>query len=217
MIVTKIELEVKIMLKAVIFDLDGVLLDNTQLIVEIFQEAARRSGLKVPDKKSVIDTLGLVWVEMVERLLRRDKKYRKIIHKVWIEKEGNMKTMPGARKVLNNLKTKKAIVTSGTRPFVKRILKNLINYFDLIITQESTEKHKPNPEPLLLACNKLKIKPAEAVYVGDRLIDFETAKNAGMDFIGILSGGTSKEEFKKAGVKKIIKSLTELSELLDRI
>ncbi len=202
------------MLKAVIFDLDGVLLDNTQLIVEAFQEAARRSGVEVPDEKSVIATLGFIGKKMIQILLGNDEKYEKILSQVWNEKEKKMKLMPGVKKVLNDLKAKKAIVTSGTKAFVIKRTKDLINYFDLIVTQESTEKHKPNPEPLLLACEKLKIKLAEAVYVGDRLIDFETAKNAGMDFIGILSGGTSKKEFQKAGVKKIISTLGELLEIV---
>ena len=122
--------------------------------------------------------------------------------------------MKGAEKVLTSLNMKKAIVTSVAEPYLRRILKGFVDYFNVIITQELTEKHKPNPEPLLLACQKLNIKPEEAVYVGDRIIDFETAKNAGMDFIGILSGGTSKEEFEKAGVKKIIKSLSDLLSII---
>lgn len=202
------------MLKAVIFDLDGVLLDNTQLIVEIFQEAARRSGLKVPDAKSVIATLGLIGKDMVEIVLGNGEKYREMLMQVWMEKEKEMKLMPGVELVLKELKTKKAIVTSAPKLTAKRRLCDFIGYFEAIITQESTEKHKPYPDPLLLACKKLKIKPKEAVYIGDRLIDFETAKNAGTDFIGILSGGTSEEEFKKAGVRKIINSLDELTKIV---
>jgi pyrophosphatase PpaX len=200
------------MLKAVIFDLDGVLLDNTQLIVEIFQEAAKRSGLKVPDKKSVIATLGLVGRDMIEILL--GKKHVETLTQVWMKREKEMKSMPGIREVLNVLKTKKAVVTSAPASITNRRLKDFIDYFDVVVTSESTKKHKPDPEPLLFACEKLKIKPKEAVYVGDRLIDFETAKNAGMDFIGILSGGTSKAEFKKAGVTKIIDSLNELLDII---
>jgi len=202
------------MLKAVIFDLDGVLLDNTQLIVEIFQEAARRSGLKVPDKKSVTDTLGLIAIDMVEIILGKGEKSKEILHQVWMEKEKEMKFMPGIRETLDRLVTKKAVVTSASTLFAKRRLKEFLDYFEVIITQESTKKHKPDSEPLLLACKKLCVKPRETVYVGDRLIDFETAKNAGTDFIGILSGGTSREEFKKVGVKKIINSLGELLNII---
>ena len=198
------------MLKAVIFDFDGVLADNTSVIIEIFQETARRTGLRIPAGKEVIAALGLIEKEMFEKLFGNYEKYQQILTDVWMEKQKEAKLMPETKKVLQSLKTKKAIVTSAPDEFVRDSLGSFVTYFDAIITQESTEKHKPYPEPLLLACKKLKIKPAEAVYIGDRIIDFETARNAGMDFIGMLSGGTSKGEFKKAGVKKIISSLSEL-------
>ena len=151
---------------------------------------------------------------MSKRIFGEDERYKEILNKTWMKYENGMKLMEGVENVLASLNIKKAIVTSAAEPYLKRILKDFINYFDTIVTQELTKNHKPEPEPLLLACKKLEIKPAEAVYVGDRLIDFETAKNAGMDFIGILSGGTSEEEFKKAGVKKMTSSLIDLLNIL---
>jgi len=205
---------IKHMLKAVIFDLNGVLMDDTLDFVKVFQEAAEENGLKIPTKEDVISTLGLTWSVMTKKILGDDEKYKPTLERIWKKYEDGMKLMPGVEKIIIGLKMKKAIVTSAGEDYVKRILKNLVSQFDVIITQESTKKHKPDPEPLFFACDKLGIKPEEAVYVGDRIIDFETAKNAGMDFIGILSGGTSEEEFKKSGVTKIIKSLGELLEIV---
>ncbi len=71
------------MIKAVIFDLDGVLLDNTPIIIKIFQEDAKMAGIKIPDKKSIMNTLGFTWTEMVEKLLGKDQKYKKIHREVW--------------------------------------------------------------------------------------------------------------------------------------
>jgi len=189
-------------------------MDDTFDFVKVFQEAAKENGLKIPTKEDVINTLGLTWSVMTKKILGDDEKYKLTLERIWKKYEKEMKPMPGVEKIISNLKIKKAIVTSAREEYVRRVLEHLVDYFEAIITQESTEKHKPNPEPLLLACKKLKIKPAEAVYVGDRIIDFETAQNAGMDFIGILSGGTSKEEFKKSGVKKIISSLGELLNII---
>jgi HAD superfamily hydrolase (TIGR01549 family) len=202
------------MLKAVIFDFNGVLMDDTFYIVKLYQETARENGLRIPTEKEVIGVLGLVWQEMAKKLLGDDEKYRPTLERLWKKYENETKPMPGMEKVITSLEMKKAIVTSSREMWLERVLGNLINYFDVIITHESTNKHKPDPEPLLLACKKLGIKPDEAVYIGDRIIDLETAKNAGTDFIGILSGGTSKEEFEKAGVKKIIKSLDELMKIV---
>ena len=203
------------MLKALIFDLNGVLINDTFDIVKVFQEAAKEGGLKVPTKKAILSTLGLTWPEMRKKIFGGEEKYKEILNKTWMKHEKDMKLMAGMEKILASLNRKKAIVTSSAEPYLQRMLKGYVDYFDAIITAESTEKHKPDPEPLLLACRKLEIKPNEAVYIGDRLIDFKTAKNAGMDFIGFLSGGTTEEEFKKAGAKKTIKSLSELLKLLN--
>jgi len=202
------------MIKAVIFDLDGVLLDNTSVIVEVFQEDARRCGVKVPDRKEAIRALGLPWMDAVEKLLGKDEKYKKIHREVWAEYEDKMKLMPDIEKVLNELKQEKAIVTSKAKDTAKRQLKNFLHYFKFIVAMEDTKEHKPNPEPLLKACNQLNVEPNETVYVGDYIRDFEMARNAGTDFVGILSGALSKEEFEKVGAKRLITSLSELTDII---
>ena len=202
------------MVRAIIFDLDGVLLDNTSVIIDVFQEDARRGGVRIPSKEEVISTLGLPWIDMVERLLGKDEKYKKIHREVWAEYEPKMKIMPGAREMLGEIRQAKAIVTSKPKDTAKRQLKELLYFFKFIVAEEDTKEHKPHPEPLLKACEQLKIKPNEAIYIGDHIRDLETARNAGMDFIGILSGGVSREEFEKVGAKKTITSLNELAELI---
>ena len=56
-------------------------------------------------------------------------------------------------------------------------------YFRTAVAYEDTTRHKPHPEPLLLAANRLKIKPSGTVYIGDAASDMEAAKAAGMKFI----------------------------------
>ena len=205
------------MIKAVIFDLDGVLLDNTSVIVEVFQEDARRCGVKVPERKDVISALGLIWTVAVEKLIGEDEKYKEIHRQVWAEYEYKMNLMPNTKETLSRLEQEKAIVTSKSKETAKRQLKDTLPFFKIIVAMEDTEKHKPNPEPLLKACNQLNVEPNEAVYIGDYIRDFEMARNAGTDFIGILSGALSKEEFEKAGVEKTINSLSELPEMISLI
>ncbi|HEY5478632.1 MAG TPA: HAD-IA family hydrolase, partial [Gaiellaceae bacterium] len=66
--------------------------------------------------------------------------------------------------------------------------------FDVIVTSEDTELHKPNPEPLLLALRKLEATPAEAAYVGDSPFDVEAANAAGLRSIAVTWGGIHPEE-----------------------
>lgn len=200
----------KIMIKAVIFDIDGVLVDNTSLAIQVFQEDARRCGVKIPTREEIAITLGLPWKEMVEILLGQDANCKKIHCEVWDEYEDKMELMSGAEEVLNEIHIKKAIVTSKPRKSAERELRGIFSWFEVAITEEDVENHKPNPEPLLTACEKLNIKPNEAVYIGDAINDLIAAKSAGVDFIGMLSGAVSESDFKKAGAKKTIHSLPEL-------
>lgn len=201
------------MIKAIIFDLDGVLLDNTSIVVEVFQEDAKRIGVRIPTKEEITGPFGLPWMDIVEKLLGKDEICKKIHREVWAEYENKMKLMPGTRKVLDALRQEKAIVTSKPGDTAERQIEDLLHYFKFMVTEEDTEEHKPHPRPLLKACDQLNIKPDEAVYIGDAMKDFQMAKNAGTNFIGILSGATSREEFEKAGTKRLIASLNELIEM----
>jgi phosphoglycolate phosphatase len=151
------------------------------------------------EDKKVLETYDKMW-EIY------DKKIRKKIKK-----------MPGVDVAMKKIKLEKAIVTTGGMYATKNMLKDSLKYFHVVVTREDTKNHKPDAEPLLLACKKLKIKPEEAVYVGDSVIDYKTAKNAGMKFIGFLSNGSTKKEFKQAGVKITIKSLDELPRIIGKL
>jgi len=202
------------MIKAVIFDVDGVLIDNSSLIVKVYQEDARIAGLTVPDEKTIMATFGLPWQEMVEILLGKDERYKQIHIDTWPQYADQMVLAPGVIDVLKELKQAKGIVTSKPRESLNKHLKELLLYFKSIITVEDTIRHKPDPEPLLKALEQLMIEPKEAIYIGDHFRDFEMAKNAGTDFIGMLSGAMSKHDFKIIGAFRTIYSLTELLDII---
>ena len=202
------------MIKAVVFDVDGVLIDNSSLIIEIFQEDARRAGLPIPSVEEIIAIFGLPWEEMIETLLGKDKRYKQIHRDVWSKYAQQTILASDIKEMLEVLKYKKGIVTSKPRESLIRHMGEYLKYFDSIITVEDTIKHKPDPDPLLKAIDQLDVKPEEVVYVGDHWRDYEMAKNAGTDFIGILSGALTKEEFEKIGVTKIVSSLKEIVGLI---
>jgi len=205
------------MIKAIIFDFDGVLTDNTDLIVKIYQEAAALSHRPIPSRKQVIAVLGRPGAEAVRRTIGRNPKFRETQIKIWQKYIKQEKLIPGIGSVFKKLKLKTAIVSSRSESGIDTLLGKFKKYFSVIISPDDTAKHKPNPEPLLLACKKLKIKPAEAVYVGDTLIDWQTAKKAGLPFIAMLSGAYTKNEFKKYKVKYFVKSLNDLPKTIERI
>jgi len=199
------------MTKAIIFDADGVLLDNTEIYIKAYQETGKKLGLKIPSDSEVRKTFGPPWEEMLIKLYGKiNEDMKKTYVEICRKLEPQIKAMDNLEYVLKKLEIRKAIATSKSRETLKRQLRNLIRFFEVIISREDTKKHKPDPEPLSLACKMLCIKPKEAIYVGDAVIDYEAAKNAGTGFVGFISGSASKEEFEALNIKFI----TSLKDLL---
>lgn len=173
-------------IKAVLFDLDGTLIDTNQLIIQSFQHTFKEHlGIEVPQSEIVmyfgeplIDTLARYDRDNVHILIEAYRAYNEEIH------DEITREIVGAKETLAELKTlgmKVGVVTSKRKPIAERGLKlfNLLDSLDVFITPEDTAKHKPDPEPVLKACEVLGIKPCEALMIGDSHFDILCGKNAG--------------------------------------
>ena len=89
-----------------------------------------------------------------------------------------------------------------------------MDYFDFIIGGEDVENLKPDPEGLIKVLSNLGVFSAEAIYVGDSLIDAKTAKEANVPFVAVLSGVTSSDSFISEGCENIVKDITALPTML---
>ncbi|MCS4538936.1 MAG: HAD family hydrolase [Thaumarchaeota archaeon] len=202
------------MIRAVIFDVDGVILDSTQAIFTNFQETAKRLGVRVPADNEIRKLLGQPSSINLRILFGENPEARKIYDEVNKVTHSNLQLVPNAETALKQVKLKKAIVTSKRLASLKDQLKNHLNYFDAIVTPEDTVKQKPDPEPLLLACKRLGFPPKEVIYTGDALRDLETSRNAGIKFVAFVYTGATREEFSKAGADTIIDSLLDLNKII---
>lgn len=205
------------MIKAIIFDVDGVILDSTQAIITNYQETAKKIGARVPTDKEVRKLLGQPSRINLKVLFGDDKEARAIYDEINKITHLNLKLVPNAKKTLRELPQKKAIVTSKRLPSLKEQLKDYLKYFDAIVTPEDTVKQKPDPEPLLLACKRLGVPPNETIYIGDATRDLETANNAGIRFVALAYTGATSREFKEAGAQTIIDSLTKFRGVIEAI
>ncbi len=181
------------MIKAVIFDVDGVLLDSFEANFNFFRELMPMAGYKEPTREEytplffspmigVIRALaGNASEEEVQRIFEMGKSHRVIYRYDSIGTPAGM-----AETVLALSKQYRlGIVTSRIKGYLFGYpqLKELKDCFETAVYFEDTTRHKPHPEPLLLATEKLKVKPAEAVYIGDAESDRQAAEAAGMHFI----------------------------------
>jgi HAD superfamily hydrolase (TIGR01549 family) len=199
------------MIKSIIFDLDGVLLDSRKANVEFYQRLCEKAGYERPSEKRVLKAFNLTMMDAIESLTKEKSKTK--IKKVWqlgrkTRYPTRLLVMPEYSKETIDILShnyKLGIVTGRLRKGIYRFFRitKLGRYFDVIVAYEDYSKPKPNPESLLIALRKLNIKPKEAVYIGDALTDYQAAKNAGTDFIGFVGGSASKKDFKTLNVKFI--------------
>lgn len=174
------------MIKAVLFDLDGTLIDTNDLIIQSFKHTYRKHLNKdVPDSEIVMH----FGEPLLATLARYDKTNAHILiqtyraHNEAVHDELT-KEIVGVKETLRELKTlgiKIGVVTSKRRELAERGLKlfNLHELMEVIITPEDTAKHKPEADPVLKACELLDISPKEALMVGDSHYDILCGKNAG--------------------------------------
>lgn len=187
-------------IKAVIFDLDGVIIDSLEAWIKVFNDTRKHYNLPIITKK---EFMGKVWGGSMERDVRLYFKGKTIeeVSKLYFSKMDKFiestKLNANVKETLEKLKTKsiKLCVVSNS---YKKVVLGILNFhkikgsFDVILGGDDVENGKPAPDSLLKVCKRLDIKVNEAVLVGDTTNDFGAAKNAGMFFIGYKINGDLK-------------------------
>ena len=210
------------MIKAIIFDVDGVLVDSVGILIDYYQKTAKVLGLRVPPRIELLKLLGRPLDEIVKTTWpgKDLKLIMSTYRKFFLDGSITIPPVKGAAESVKKCKQsgfKIGIVSSKIKFFIKRHLKEAnfdLNLFDAIVSAEDTEKNKPDPEPLIYACNLLNVRPEEVIYIGDALADFESARGAKIKFIGVLTGGLDEKDFKENGVEDVLASVAELPSFL---
>lgn len=175
------------MIEAVLFDLDGTLINTNNLILNSFKHTFKTyfSNMEIQDAEIVKlfgeplqTSMQKYDKENVDKLIDIFHEYNENAHDDLTERfEGVEETL----KQLKKIGIKLAVVTSKRRVMVDRGLNllKLKDYFDVIVTPEDTKLHKPFGEPALKACELLKVSPSRSLMVGDSHNDILCGKNAG--------------------------------------
>jgi pyrophosphatase PpaX len=210
------------MIKAVVFDVDGVLIDSNEIILEAYRKTAERLRLRIPSAQEIMALMGRPLVEIVETLWIdvNVELYTKAFRRLFMDEDRAIPEIDGAVDAVKEIREsglRIGVLSGKIRFFIEKHCREVgfnINWFEAIVSFESTKKHKPDPEPLLYAINKLDVKPEETVYVGDAISDYECAKNAKVEYVAVLTGSLKREDLEKLRVKNVIDSVAELPDFL---
>jgi len=209
--------------KAIIFDLDGTLIDSMPYHVAAFKDLLLEHKIKIK-KGELEELIGQPTTKIFETLKKRHKFKEKVVDLREERRYHFFKFLgtqniafPGVMNTLKKLKKKYKIgvATGSSRiTFVHSTTQDFQALFKEVVTVDDVNRGKPNPEQLLLVAKKLKVKPSECLMVGDSTFDHLAAKNAGMDSIGVLTGNHNRKELLKAGAKHVIESVNELNKVI---
>ena len=186
----------------VLFDLDGTLIDSGAMIVASMRHAASTVlGRDIPEEelKAAVGGPGLV-AQMraldearVDELVEVYRAHNEPLHESLEPCAG----IDAALAALQQEGRRLGIVTAKRRLTVRLafdVLPWLEPHFEIVVGAEDTERHKPNPEPLLHALDLLGAAPGDAAYVGDSPFDVEAAKAAGCFAVAVTWGGIHGED-----------------------
>ncbi len=169
-----------------LFDLDGTLIDTTELIAASFRHASRRMLGKVLPDEVLMANVGQPLMKQMQVLGGEKARewydvYREFNHS---RHDEFIRPYPGIEEILEELRSRGAalaVVTSKSRETVAMAFRciPIESYFHAVITADDTEFHKPAPQPLQMALRHLDLAPDESVYIGDSPFDIEAGHAAG--------------------------------------
>ena len=216
-------------MRALIFDLDGTLVDTVYAHVFAWQRALIELGSPVDGWRihRRIGMSGGLFARAVAREIGREltpaeadalqRRHGEVFREILPER----RPLPGAIELLESLRRNSivhGIATSGRRPEIDLSLEALrIPPETLVVDRGDVLRAKPEPD-LFLACQqRLGVRPDECYVVGDAVWDLLAARRAGMLSVGLLTGGYGEDELRSAGAFRVYRDAAELLESLDEL
>ncbi len=224
----RVDLDVRepLRVRAVLFDVDGTLLDAMAAFRVVAQRAAAPYGLAITEDavRQALNTNCPFW----DLVLAPDHPERATLTRDLVRTARDLwpgvlaehgRVFPAVPALLDTLRDRGArlgIVTGGHGSSLVPISElGLLDRFEAIVTGRDVKRPKPDPEGLLKAAAALDVDPAEMAYVGDTPMDVGAARAAGMFAVGLLSGAGDSALLSAAGADRIVASHDRLPELFE--
>ncbi|HET9589968.1 MAG TPA: HAD family hydrolase [Anaerolineales bacterium] len=216
-------------MRALIFDLDGTLVDTVYAHIFAWQRAFTEAGMAIEGWRihRRIGMSGGLFTRGVAREIGREltvEEAEALQHRhgeLFRQLLPERRPLPGAAELIGFLRSRKilfGIATSGRRPEIDASLDVLgIGEETVVVERGSVARAKPEPD-LFLACQEgLGVNARDCYVIGDAVWDLLAARRAGMLSIGLLSGGYGEDELSKAGAFRVYRDPAELLRSLDEL
>lgn len=209
---------------AVLFDIDGTLVDSNYLHVHAWYRAFEEAGVPVEawrihrsigmDGTTLVDTLAADGDEDTRSLAKE------LHSRYYRELAPMLKPLPGARGLVEAVyKLQIQVVLATSAPDDElQILREVLDCDELVTavtSSEDVDTAKPRPDIVNVALDRAKVSAPHAVFIGDTVWDVEACNRASVKSIGVLSGGVSRGELEKAGAQRVFENPLDLCQHLD--
>jgi HAD superfamily hydrolase (TIGR01509 family) len=215
--------------RALLFDLDGTLVDTVYPHVYAWQRALAEAGMPIDGWKihRRIGMSGGLFTRAVAREIGRDldgeeaaalqARHGEIFH----ELEPERRALPGAAGLLGRLRSlhiPHGIATSGRRPEIDASLTAIgVTDDTVVVARGDVARAKPEPDLFLTCAERIGVEPEQCYVVGDAVWDLLAARRARMLSVGLLTGGYGQEELFQAGAFRVYRDAADLDASLDEL
>jgi HAD superfamily hydrolase (TIGR01549 family) len=216
-------------MRALIFDLDGTLVDTVYAHVFAWQQALAEAGMVIEGWliHRRIGMSGGLFTRAVARELGRDLSAAEVLAiqrrhaELFVQLLPVRRALPGAVELLGFLAQTGiafGIATSGRRPLIDASLAVLgVGPETVVVERGEVARAKPEPDLFLFCQQRLGVEAKDCYVVGDAVWDLLAARRAGMLSIGLLSGGYGEDELSRAGAFRVYRDPAELRRSLDEL
>jgi HAD superfamily hydrolase (TIGR01509 family) len=209
-------------LPALLFDLDGTLIDSVYQHVNTWWQALSSAGIVIPQWK-IHRRVGMSGKAFLHELLREDVPTPSNIDLDELEQKHDtlfsraiphLQRLPGANELLEHLsrhRIRVAIATTGGRKATSALLKKIKLPAEFpVLTGDDVKKAKPSPDVFVAAAKKLRVPINDCIIVGDSLWDLLAAGRKSALGVGLLSGGYGQAELEGAGAFRVFSDPADL-------
>ena len=208
------------MFKGIIFDIDGTLTSTNQLIFSSFNYIAEKYLGKTFTDDEIISLFGPTEDVILKQWCGENFDAAKSDYYSYYRSNHSMADLyPGIWELLKHLKEKDVLLSIFTGKGRQASLITLeelriIKFFDLIVTGDDVNNHKPSSEGILKFLNKFNLNPGEVLMVGDSVSDVKASKEAGVQIASALWDSYAVEKIKTLGSDYYFNSVEELSDFI---